>query len=347
MARRRGEAITIQAVAKRVGVSAMTVSNVVNSSGKVGAATRDAVLAAIRELGYSPNVAARALAGAGATRIGLIYDNPQNAFLSAMLVGALHAASSRAAQLMIRNCERRTVDGITQSIKALVSSGANGLLLAPPFCEMISGTPLMKKIGIPVTAVATGGPLPDMTTVRVDDRGAAHAITRLLIQQGHQRIGFITGPPSHSSSAARWAGYEAALRDSDLKASAELVAIGAFTFESGLAAAEQLLNLKRPPTAIFAGNDDMAAAVVSLAHRRSLRVPGDLAVAGFDDTPIAIKIWPALTTVRQPIAELAERAANLLIGTVRKSGDPAKTHADEVLEFRLIQRESTGPASTK
>lgn len=345
-ARRRRQAVTIQSVADRVGVSAMTVSNVINSTGKVGTVTRDAVLAAISELGYSPNVAAQALASAGTTRLGLLYDNPQNAFLSAMLVGALHAASSRGAQLLIRNCERRSIEGISESLKAMVKSGANALLLAPPFCELISGTPLVKKLGVPIGAVATGTPLLDMSTVRVDDRAAAQAITALLIKQGHRRVGFITGPSSHSSSAERRAGYEAALKASGLETREQLVASGAFTFESGLVAAEKLLRLKRPPTAIFAGNDDMGAAVVSLAHRRGLHIPEDLAVAGFDDTPIAIKIWPALTTVRQPIPELAERAADLLITAARSSG-PGQTRHDEMLDFELIERESTGPVRAR
>jgi LacI family transcriptional regulator len=343
--RRRRQAVTIQSVADHVGVSAMTVSNVINSTGKVGAETRTAVLAAIDKLGYSPNIAAQALASAGNTRIGLIYDNPQNAFLSAMLVGALHAASSRGAQVLLRNCERRSVEGISDTLKAMVKTGVNAILLAPPFCEMISGTPLVKKLKVPIGAVATGTLLPDMSTVRIDDRAAAQAITELLVKQGHTRIGFIGGPKSHSSGAERRAGYEAALKANGLDVAGTLIAGGAFTFESGLDAAEKLFALKRPPTAIFASNDDMAAAVVSLAHRRGLHIPNDLAVAGFDDTPIAIKIWPALTTIHQPINELAERAANLLITAARQTG--AHAIQDETLDFRLIERESTGAPRTR
>jgi LacI family transcriptional regulator len=320
----------------------MTVSNVINGSGKVGSATRDAVLAAISDLGYAPNLAAQTLASSGATRIGLLYDNDlENSFLSAMLVGALHAASSRGAQLLIRNCEQRSLQGVSETLRALVKTGANAILLPPPFCELISGTPLVKKLGVPISAVASGTALPDMSTVRIDDRAAARAITELLIRQGHERIGFITGPAGHSSSAERRAGYEAALRTHGLKVSARLVADGMFTFESGLRAAKQLLGLKSAPTAIFAGNDDMAAAVVSIAHRSGLHIPNDLAIAGFDDTPAAVRIWPALTTVRQPISELAQTAADLLITSLRGT-ERSAAKQDKILEFRLVERESTG-----
>lgn len=340
-ARRKSQEVTIAAVARRAGVSAMTVSNAINGTGKMAEETRQAVQAAIAELGYTPNAAARALASAGGTKIGILYLDTQSAFLSAMLVGALEAAADGGAHVVVRVCPEKTFDAATVALRSLVRSGANALLIAPPFCEMISGTSLLAELAVPAAALSTGRPLPDMHTVRIDDRAAAVAVTELLLRKGHRRIGFITGPASHSASAPRRIGYEAALLAKGIKRSPELIVPGDFSFDSGLAAARQLLELKDRPTAIFASNDDMAAAVVSCASRLGLQVPRDIAVAGFDDTPIAVKIWPALTTIRQPISKMAERCAAQLIASTRKATKAESSGADEIVEFQLIEREST------
>lgn len=338
--RRRGQAVTIQAVAERAGVSAMTVSNVINGAGKASDATRANVLAAIAALGYKPNIAAQALASAGVHRIGLIYGDPQNAFLSAMLVGALHATTARGVQLVIQNLERHSYQALVVSLRALVRSGANAILMAPPYPEMLAGQALIDELGVPIAAVATGKAMRGLTTARIDDRAAAYCMTEMLIGLGHLRIGFIMGPPGHSSSGSRREGYEEALRAHDLPVAPELLASGDFSFESGLWAAEHLLNLDKPPTAIFASSDDMAAAAVSVAHRRNLDVPKDVAISGFDDTPIASKIWPTLTTIRQPIADLAERATLALIAHMRDPGQSV-ADGDHILDFRLVERDST------
>lgn len=342
MARRRGSTgVTIQAVAERAGTSTMTVSNFLNGTGKMGDATRERVREAVEALGYKPNAAARALASSGAARIGLVYANPQNAFLSAMLVGTLHAAATRGAQLMVQHGGKSAdYETLAEALRALVRSGANALLLPPPYSEVVVGRPILAELGVPVAVVAAGRPMPGMVTVRVDDRAAAEAMTNLLIEQGHRRIGFIGGPESHGSTAGRRQGYRDALRTHGLAEEAELMVDGDFTFESALDAGEQLLELPNPPSAIFAANDDMAAAVISLAHRRGLRIPEKLAIAGFDDTPIAVKSWPPLTTIRQPIADMAERATLALV--TRLAGGDSAGDDDVLVDFTLVERGTTG-----
>lgn len=339
--RRKSTGVTIQAVAERAGVSTMTVSNVVNGTGAMSPKTREIVTDAIRDLGYTPNIAARSLASAGGLRIGLIYYNPQNAFLSAMLVGALNATTARGAQLLIRACPERTLKAAETELRALVRSGANGLLLAPPFCEIVNGTALIRELNVPIAAVAPGQMLPDMASFRVDDRAAAFAMTELLIRKGHQRIGLVAGPPYHSASAPRIEGYRDALLAHQQDFDPSLVTAGDFSFESGLRAADVLLNLPRRPTAIFASNDDMAAALVSAAHRRHLDVPRELAIAGFDDTPISLKIWPALTTIRQPISQIAENATEALIQSLRDDGEGQLLHGEHLHPFEIVERDST------
>lgn len=330
----------MQSVADHAGVSAMTVSHVINGTKKLRDETRDAVLAAIEALGYVPNVAARALASAQSTRIGIVYRNAQNAFLSAMLVGTLNAAARLGAQVVIRKCDSFTLEDASEAIASLLRSGANAILLAPPYSELLTGTAFSAGLKVPVAAIAHGGALPDMDSIGIDEAGAARAMTDHLIGQGHLRIGFVTGPASHSAAERRLAGYREALTAHGVEPEAELVQPGDFSFESGLAAANALLDLPRPPRAIFASNDDMAAAVSLVAHQRGLQIPQDLAVAGFDDAPIAVKIWPPLTTVRQEIEAMAERAAEMIVARHRTGGRPDRP-ASEQLGFTVIEREST------
>lgn len=342
--RRSSSAVTISDVAALAGVSTMTVSNVLSGRKRVQDSTRDAVHAAVRELGYTPNMAAQALASASQLRVGLIYRNPQSAFLSAVLVGALNASAELGAQLLIRYCEGEDEKATMETLAGLARSGAGALLLPPPYCEIVDRSPTLRAIDVPMIALSSGRELSNLSGVRIDDYGASHAMTSRLIELGHRRIGLIGGPPQHYASATRLAGYQAALADAGIDADPSLIADGDFTYDSGLLATRQLLDLEKPPTAIFATNDDMAAAVVSEAHRRGLAIPDNLAVAGFDDTPIAVKIWPQLTTVRQPIADISELATRRAVEAIRNGGKaepkaPRTTH----VPFAIVERESTAP----
>lgn len=342
--RRSSSAVTISEVAALAGVSTMTVSNVLGGRKRVQDATRDAVYAAVRELGYTPNVAAQALASATQLRVGLIYRNPQSAFLSAVLVGALNASAELGAQLLIRYCDGEDEKAAMETLTGLVRSGAGALLLPPPYCEIVDRSSKLRAIDVPMIALSSGRELTNLGGVRIDDYGAALGMTKRLIELGHRRIGLIGGPTHHYASATRLAGYRAALVDAGIEADPSLIADGDFTYDSGLPATRQLLDLEKPPTAIFAITDDMAAAVVSEAHRRGLVIPADLSIAGFDDTPIAVKIWPRLTTVRQPIAEISELATRRAIEAIRSGAraEPGTPKTTEV-SFSIVERESTAP----
>jgi LacI family transcriptional regulator len=193
-----------------------------------------------------------------------------------------------------------------------------------------------------VVVVATGRAPEWCLAVSVDDFRAAYDMTRHVAALGHVRIGFVAGNPNQSASAERLRGFNAALADADLQRSDELVVEGLFTYRSGLDAAEQLLALSDPPTAIFASNDDMAAAAVAIAHRRGLDVPGDLTVCGFDDTALATTIWPELTTIRQPIVEMSRQAVEMLVREIRgrKTGRALEGPRHELVSHELIRRQS-------
>jgi LacI family transcriptional regulator len=327
-------------VARAAGVSAMTVSRVVNHESNVSDETREKVLKAVAELGYVPNTAARALAGGKQCKIALLHSNPSSAYLSEFLMGSLAQAAQGDLQLVVEYCG--DLDP-AELVARLVEHRTDAVLLPPPLCDDVPIIMAIHNAGMPIARIATGRPTQGSVAVTIDDLAAAKAMTAHLVAHGHKRIGFIEGPSNQSVSALRRQGYEAALAAAGLAFDPQLVALGDFTYRSGLDAAEALLALSNRPTAIFASNDDMAAACVATAHRHRLDVPGDLSVCGFDDTAMATTIWPELTTIRQPIAEMARVATDLLGEDVR--GRPDRNRNVQ-LDFELITRASDGPPKT-
>lgn len=339
---RRTGATTIADVARASGFSPMTVSRVLNGDAAVREETRDRVRRAAAKLNYTPNLAARALAGAGAVRIGLLYANPSAAYLGELLVGALDQARASHVQLVVERCEPATFDAGV--LRELADAGVSGLLLPPPLCDSEPVLNALARARVPAVAIASGVTRPGLPSVRIDDRDAAATMTRHLIAMGHVRIGFVAGNPDQTASAERLAGYRDALAHAGLPYERALVKPGRFTYRSGTKAAEALLALRDPPTAIFASNDDMASAAVAVAHRRGLDVPRDLTVCGFDDTAPAQSIWPELTTIRQPIAAMAQAAVRLLVAAIAGRDTAASAHtAHELLPFALVRRESDAP----
>lgn len=340
--RRRGRAVTIHEVAAHAGVSPMTVSRAVNRSGNVRESTRERVLRAVQELGYTPNLAASSLAAARGLRIALIYTNPSESYLRELLVGALRGATRNAAQLVIEAWEGYDAAAERAAVRALAGSVA-GVILPPPLCESKTVVAELVRAGVPAVAIASDRFNDRISSVHVDDFRASHEITAHLIARGHSRIGYIRGDASQLASGRRHEGFVAALREAGIAPDPGLVQQGHFTYRSGLAAGEKLLSRRRPPTAIIAGNDDMAAAVVSVAHRRGLDVPRDLSVAGFDDTSAATMAWPALTTIRQPIAAMADLAVDILLRRIRGTGKAVLEMVDHVVPHVLVKRGSVAP----
>lgn len=340
--RRQSGAPTIADVASRAGVSPMTVSRVINDEKNVRESTREKVRAAIDSLGYAPNQAARSLAGADAIRIGLIYDDPRTTFVSAFLIGGLQQTSQRSVQLVVKRCA--TPDAAAAAIARFAAVGIDGVILPAPISDWQRVLDAVEEHDMPTVLVASGQARPERSAVGIDDFGAAHTMVDHLIALGHTRIGFITGNPKQEASERRLAGYRDALAKAGLPLDDALVAEGMFTYRSGLDAAARLLALEESPTAIFASNDDMAAATVAVAHRLGLDVPRDLTVCGFDDTAIAETLWPELTTIRQPIEEMSHRAVDHLIDRIRarrKGKRAAQKHI--VLDFTLVRRDSDAP----
>jgi LacI family transcriptional regulator len=340
--RRQRNAPTINDVARHAGVSPMTVSRVINGEQAVRPATRAKVDAAIVALNYAPSAAARSLAGGEEMRIGLLYSNPSASYLSEFLVGSLEQASRSGVHLVVEKWDEET--SVKAVVDHLLRGRIDGVILPPPLCDLEAMVQALAAMDMPTVAVATGQSTGDLAAVRIDDRQAAYEMTSHLIALGHSRIGFIKGHPNQSASTRRLEGYVAALGDAGLAVQDQYIAQGYFTYRSGLDAAEHILALADPPTAIFASNDDMAAATVAIAHRGGLDVPGDLTVCGFDDTSLATTIWPELTTIRQPISAMSRAAVEVLVQMLRARRSKMETApAHLVLDHTLIRRQSDAP----
>ncbi|KUR79401.1 LacI family DNA-binding transcriptional regulator [Novosphingobium sp. FSW06-99] len=333
---------TVSDVARLANCSLMTVSRVVNGGTGVRAETREAVEAAIKALNYAPNRAARSLASAGETRVALLYTNPSAAYLSELLIGCMDEASQIDAHIMVERCA--TPEEQARVIQRLVSIGIEGFLLPPPLCDEDHLLDLLRRQRIPSVLIGPGRAEAHHHAVMIDDYQAAHDMTRHIIALGHKRIGFVIGNPVQSASGLRLAGFRDAMSEAGLPVVDALVRQGLFTYRSGMDAALEMLTLPERPTAIFASNDDMAAGCIAAAQRSRLDVPGDLTVCGFDDTANASTIWPELTTIRQPISDMARRGLSMLnAGIVEaRSGQPVRPQ-HVTLDYALIERSSDGP----
>ncbi len=331
---------TISDVATLAGVSIKTVSRVLNREPKVRPATREKVEAAMQELRYRPNSPGRMLASRRSYILGLVY-NANSSYITSIQNGALDACRKEHYDLLIHPCHYRD-PAITDEIADLVTSTkVDGLLLTPPVSDLPRVRELMRKYQVPHVSISRGSAGTDQWTIGTNDREVSAALTAHLSQQGHRRIAFVKSHPDHEAMANRFRGFRDAMSLARLDVEAALVVQGENTFDSGLRAGERLLNCALPPTAVFCANDHMAAGVMAIAHERGLKIPRDLSVAGFDDIPLASQIWPTLTTVRQPLREMAGFATQLLIQRLRgRSGE----NLARIVESTMVLRASTGPA---
>lgn len=312
---------TISDVAALAGVSIKTVSRVVNKESNLREVTRDKVLKAIKKLHYTPNLSARGLAGHHSFLFAVLYDNPSANYILDLQNGVLQACRKEGFDLLIHPCDTNS-KRLFKDISTLVEkSRVAGLILTPPLSDMLSLQKKLNSAKIPFVRIAPANHDLISPYVHCDDEAAAYRMTEHLLSLNHTEIAFIKGHPGHGASELRLEGYKKALKQAGLSVNRKLIRQGHFDFASGARCAKELLTRKSPPTAIFACNDDMAAGVLYTAHAMNIAVPKQLSVVGFDDTPVAQQVWPALTTVKQPIENMAQTATALLIDILRKKPD--------------------------
>jgi LacI family transcriptional regulator len=220
-----------------------------------------------------------------------------------------------------------------------------GVILLPPLSDHKVMLAKLQEAAVPMVRIAPQENLSATPSVGIDDYAASREITAHLIKLGHRRIGFILGHPGHGATEQRYLGFVDEMRAHQIPVVPELVQTGNFVFADGLICAERMLRAAVPPSAIFASNDDMAAAAISMARKFGLELPRQLSVAGFDDAPLASMIWPELTTVRQPVAAMARLAADLIIQLEpRRKGWPERMPR-HLFDHELIVRSSTARAA--
>lgn len=332
----------IQDVAEKSGVSMMTVSRVLNQDEKVSDKTRHKVMQVVKELHYRPNVSARRLASSKSFFLGLLYDNPSASYVSQFLLGALKSCRASGYHLVVDEADN-DINITLASVKDLVDiTQVDGMILLPPVCDIPEVLTTLKEAKIPFVRISPDTQLDISPYICLDDYQAAYKVTEGLIEQGHKKIAHIIGHPNQGASRLRHQGYLDALAEHGIVINNDYIEQGFFTYKSGLTAANKILTLDDKPTAIFAGNDDMAAATIAMANMKNINVPEQLSVVGFDDTQLATTVWPAISTVNQPIKTMAELAIQLLASG--KFDDLSRVNVSEfrhVVDFTIIQRESS------
>ncbi len=338
MTQRTAAVPTIVEVAEKAGVSIKTVSRVLNNEANVRPETRELVMRVAAELRYRPKLSARSLAGARSFLIGLLYYDPSAAFVAGMQRGATLRCRESGYHLVVESIEdRASTDMALQVDHMLAALRPDGMILTPPLCDNAALLEAIDTASTPCVLISPGRAGQARPHVRMDDVRAAQELTNLLISLGHRRIAFIRGARDQAAAEWRLRGFRQAMKAHGLPVDDALLCDGDFRFRSGEAAAHRLLGLRTPPTAVFASNDDMALGVLAAAQRLGVQVPQQLSIAGFDDSPAASLVWPGLTTVRQPLLEMAEAAVDMLVA---REPD-AEAGASRVLPHELVVRAST------
>jgi LacI family transcriptional regulator len=337
---------TIHDVALRAGVSPKTVSRVLNEHESVTARTRERVRDAIQALEYHPNAVARGLRSHTAPAVGILMSDPSGGYQTrvhhALMVACLENGRHLTAELV-----EGDMAGWQDRIRAFVAEGGiREMILLPPECDFAPLKTLLREHDVRCVLISPTSPDSLSPSIVMDDRAAAREVVEHLFGLGHERIGHIAGHPDHAASTLRRNGFnEAYAAAGKPRPDPALIVPGDFTFKGGLVGAQALLDMAEPPTAIFAANDDMAAATCMEAQRRGLKLPDDLSVVGFDDAPIAAAIWPSLTTIRQPFDQMTRRAITAL-SAWNANAAFGKSAATILTKHSLVIRASTGRART-
>lgn len=339
---KKGKPPTINDVADAAGVSKRTVSRVINKSSKVNEATRARVEEIIRKLNFAPNRQARGLAASRSYLLGLIYDVP-TLFINDIQKGMLNVCEDAGYEVVVHACHIESEQLTDDVMRFMRRAHLDGVLILPPVSDMEKLALSLEEAGhhfVRFTSRVSGDPSKLVVT---DYLPAICEMTRYLVELGHRDFAFISGPPSHISSQKRQETFVEALASHGLELPGHMIAEGAFTYQSGLEAARQLLSLENRPTAIFAANDEMAFGVMNVANEMGIRIPADLSVAGFDGTPYSTFVIPSLSTIIRQTDEMARLGTQKLLAMINE-GPEAAAAFETMVSPRFLPRESTGPA---
>ena len=330
---------TIREIASAAGVSIATVSRVINGRPDVAPETREAVLQVVRDHGFSTNRSARALSGGRTGLVGVTLPIVQAAYFAFILAGSAEALYEQDMRVVLCPTLHEHEREITLLDRLMHGTTDGAVLMLPE--ETNEELKALQRMGYPFVVADPRVPLDDgIPAVSAAHAAGARAAVEHLLGLGHRRIGAITGPPAWMATTERLQGYKGALAAAGVMPDPALIIQSNFETAGGESAARRLLAAKERPTAIFAFNDNAAVGVLNVARELRLRVPEDLSVVGFDDSEQAAIVTPALTTVRQPLAEMGRMAVSLLLRMLENQ----RVEGLKVeLATRLVIRESTAP----
>ena len=339
---------TINDVAKLAGVSAMTVSRVINNSGYIGRETRSRVEAAIAELAYVPNAVGRQLRSKRTKMLALVLSDIMNPFFTTIARGVDDVARARGFSVMFCNTDESEAEE-AQYLLMLVQRQVDGVLLVPASTSGKSQR-LLSSHHMPVVVLDRRIQSRLVDSVRSDSEAGAYTLTEHLIGLGHRRIAMLTGRRSVSTSIDRVAGYCRAMLDAGLELDDGLVRYGEYNYGEynqidGNRMAQEVVARDPRPTAIFAANNFIAFGAMRWLHGAGLRVPEDISIVAFDDLPVAWLSDPFMTVVDQPAYEIGRRGAELLLS--RLDGTISGPGREVVLPSELIIRRSSGPPCSR
>lgn len=333
---------TINDVADRAGVSKRTVSRVINGSPKVSEETRARIQEIIRQLNFEPNRQARGLAAKRSYLLGLIYDVP-TLFINNIQKGMLSVCEDTGYEVVVHACHIESEGLVDDVMRFVRRAHLDGVAILPPVSDIDELAESLDAAGyhyVRFTSRVAGKP---WNLVVTNYREAIFDLTSHLVDFGHRKIGFITGPPNHISSQKRHEVFIEALASHGLDLPEEMVAEGAFTYDSGIKAARKLLSTKGRPTAIFAANDEMAFGVMNVANEMGIRIPDDLSLIGFDGTSFSTFVIPSLSTIIRQTDEMARLGTQKLLALINDGPDVAGEF-ETMVSPRFVPRGSTGPA---
>ncbi|QZT35059.1 catabolite control protein A [Caldalkalibacillus thermarum TA2.A1] len=329
--------VTIYDVAREAGVSMATVSRVVNGNPNVKPVTRKKVLETIKRLGYRPNAVARGLASKRTTTVGVIIPDISSLFYAELTRGVEDIANMYNYNIILCNSDQRPEKEI-HLVNTLLEKQVDGLLfmgsqLTDEHIDLFSTST------VPVVLASTKDEKEEMPSVVIDYKQAAYDAVKLLLDKGHTRIGFISGPAKEKySGQERLAGYRNALEEAGLAVDETLIRYGDYRYDSGLKAAGELIDMADRATAIIAMSDEMAIGAIHACQDLGLNIPEDVEVIGFDNTRLTSMVRPRLTSVVQPMYDIGAVAMRLLTKFMNK--EKIDNHL-VVLPHRIEEREST------
>jgi LacI family transcriptional regulator, galactose operon repressor len=328
--------VTIKDVAREANMSVATVSRVLNGSGPVSEKTRRLIHEVAGKMRYVPHSGARSLITSKTETLGVLLPDLYGEFFSEVIRGMDDTAQRNGFHLLISRAYADR-NGIETAIRAM-RGRVDGVVVMSPDLDAESLLNLPSTMPVVLLCSVSRGNEIDSLTIQ-NCRGAREMVSH-LVSRGHQRIAIIKGSPRNYDAAERLRGYRIALRDAGIVPNASLELVGNFTEAGGYAAAMELLSMRDRPTAIFAANDSMAIGALSALRESGVEVPADMAVAGFDDIPLARYMDPPLSSVHVPICELGARAVEILLdGITHKNGHARKR---ERVSTKLVIRSSTG-----